>query len=191
MGRLCTWPGTRRRPWTCAFRAAWRRRSCGTARAPSILPIMTSVKKSMMRRPSSVFSRTMSARVGGFRSSVVSVVCVLVWDMCSIMWEDWVVVKRGMRVFRWYWILVACVGMVGGRAGFKPAPTGSHGGRRGVFRGVTMCVLQGPGSHPHPVSSTGQALNPLPSRERRGRSPIKTEQLLQNPRAFPKWHRLG
>ena len=35
--------------------------------APSILPSMTSMKKSMMSRPSSVFSRTMSARVGGFR----------------------------------------------------------------------------------------------------------------------------
>ena len=34
--------------------------------APSILPRMTSVKKSMMRRPLSVFSRTISAMVGGF-----------------------------------------------------------------------------------------------------------------------------
>ena len=42
--------------------------------APSILSSMTSRKKSMMRRPSSVFSRTMSARVGGFRSSAVVVV---------------------------------------------------------------------------------------------------------------------
>ena len=62
--------------------------------APSILSSMTSRKKSMMRRPSSVFSRTMSASVGGFRSSaVVSAWGPLVSDMCSIMWEDWVVVK--------------------------------------------------------------------------------------------------
>ena len=58
--------------------------------APSILPVMTSVKKSMMIAPSSVFSRTMSAMVGGFRS-VDSVVCVS--DMCSIMGDGWVVVK--------------------------------------------------------------------------------------------------
>ena len=44
--------------------------------APSILPVMTSVKKSMMSAPSPVFSRTMSAIVGGLRSVVVSVVCV-------------------------------------------------------------------------------------------------------------------
>ena len=41
--------------------------------------------------------------------------------------------------------------------GFQTRPYGSRGGRRGVFRGVTMCVLQGPGSHPHP--------NPLPEGE--------------------------
>ena len=60
--------------------------------APSILPVMTSVKKSMMSAPSPVFSRTMSAIVGGLRS-VVFVVCVLA-DMCSIMHVGWVVVKR-------------------------------------------------------------------------------------------------
>ena len=62
--------------------------------APLILPVMTSVKKSMMRRPSPVFSRTMSAIVGGFRSVVVSVVCVLA-DMCSSMGEGWGFVKGG------------------------------------------------------------------------------------------------
>ena len=61
--------------------------------APSILPVMTSVKKSMMSAPSPVFSRTMSAIVGGLRS-VVSVVCVLVSDMCSSMGEGWGFVKR-------------------------------------------------------------------------------------------------
>ena len=54
---------------------------------------MTSVKKSMMSAPSPVFSRTMSAIVGGLRSSV-SVVCVVVVDMCSIMHVGWVGVKR-------------------------------------------------------------------------------------------------
>ena len=61
--------------------------------APSILPVMTSVKKSMMSAPSPVFSRTMSAIVGGLRS-VVSVVCVVVADMCSSMGEGWGFVKR-------------------------------------------------------------------------------------------------
>ena len=61
--------------------------------APSILPVMTSVKKSMMSAPSPVFSRTMSAMVGGFRS-VDSVVCVLA-DMCSSMGEGWGFVKGG------------------------------------------------------------------------------------------------
>ena len=60
--------------------------------APSTLASMTSRKKSMMRLPSSVFSRTMSARVGGFRSVVV------VSDMRSIMWEDWVVVKGEFKM---------------------------------------------------------------------------------------------
>ena len=55
---------------------------------------MTSVKKSMMSAPSPVFSRTMSAIVGGFRS-VVSVVCVLA-DMCSSLGEGWGFVKGGM-----------------------------------------------------------------------------------------------
>ena len=59
--------------------------------APSILPVMTSVKKSMMSAPSPVFSRTMSAIVGGLRSVVVSVV---VSDRCSSMREGWGFVKR-------------------------------------------------------------------------------------------------
>ena len=58
--------------------------------APSILPVMTSVKKSMMSAPSPVFSRTMSAIVGGLRSVVVSVV---VSDMCSSIGEGWGFVK--------------------------------------------------------------------------------------------------
>ena len=67
--------------------------------APSILPVMTSVKKSMMRRPSPVFSRTMSAIVGGFRSvdSVVSACGPFISDIRSIMGEGWVAVKRENR----------------------------------------------------------------------------------------------
>ena len=60
---------------------------------------MTSVKKSMMSAPSPVFSRTMSAIVGGFRSVVVSVVCVLA-DMCSSMGEGWGFVKRENSHYR-------------------------------------------------------------------------------------------
>ena len=63
--------------------------------ASSTLPSMRSRKKSMMRAPSSVLSRTMSAMVGGFRSVVVMSARVpLVWYIRAIMHEGWGCVKR-------------------------------------------------------------------------------------------------
>ena len=55
---------------------------------------MRSRKKSMMRAPSSVFWRTISAMVGGLRSTIVSVMGTYVSYIGAIMWEDRVVVKR-------------------------------------------------------------------------------------------------
>ena len=42
-----------------------------------------------------------------------------------------------------------------GEGGFQTRPYGSRGGRRGVFRGVTMCVLQGAGESPSPPLPEG------------------------------------
>ena len=57
--------------------------------APSISPLMTSVKNSRMSRPLSVTSRTSSAMVGGLGAcdSVVSAWVSLVWYIRAIMWR--------------------------------------------------------------------------------------------------------
>ena len=57
----------------------------------------------MMRAPSSVFSRTISAMVGGFRSSVVSGMGTYVSYMSAIMRDGWVVVKRGEGIVNGEW----------------------------------------------------------------------------------------
>ena len=94
MGRLCTWQGTRRRSLDPYFTSCLAASILWHSSAPSILPVMTSVKKSMMSAPSPVFSRTMSAIVGGLRSVVSVRACVFVSDMCSSMGESWGFVKR-------------------------------------------------------------------------------------------------
>ena len=64
-----------------------------------------------------------------------------------------------------------------GEGGFQTHPYGSRGGRRWVFRGVTMCVLQGPGSHPHPVRQAQGRLSILSRRGRGGRGVTLTPTL--------------